>query len=163
MPRAIWSGSISFGLVNIPVKLFNAVSRKSVSFNQNDSRTGARIKYQKVSGADGSEVPNDAIVKGYELPSGEYVLINDDELATLDPEAFKAFGLREEDFARSLRAGRLSDTVPPHGVLCRVRRMGAATGGARDAEAQLEWVRAQLRSRSPALRSRAARGSRARR
>ena len=65
MPRAIWSGSISFGLVNIPVKLFNAVSRKSVSFNQIDSRTGARIKYQKVSGADGSVVPNDAIVKGY--------------------------------------------------------------------------------------------------
>src|SRR6195256_1421005 len=95
MPRAIWSGSISFGLVNIPVKLFNAVSRKSVSFNQIDSRTGARIKYQKVSGADGSEVPNDAIVKGYELPSGEYVLINDDELATLDPEAVRTIDIEE--------------------------------------------------------------------
>ena len=67
MPRAIWSGSISFGLVNIPVKLFNAVSRKSVSFNQIDSRTGARIKYQKVSGADGSEVPNDAIVMPFSV------------------------------------------------------------------------------------------------
>ena len=95
MPRAIWSGSISFGLVNIPVKLFNAVSRKSVSFNQIDSRTGARIKYQKVSGADGSEVPNDAIVKGYELPSGEYVLIDDDELATLDPEAVRTIDIEE--------------------------------------------------------------------
>ena len=95
MPRAIWSGSISFGLVNIPVKLFNAVSRKSVSFNQIDSRTGARIKYQKVSGADGSEVPNDAIVKGYELPSGEYVLINDDELAALDPEAVRTIDIEE--------------------------------------------------------------------
>jgi DNA end-binding protein Ku len=95
MPRAIWSGSISFGLVNIPVKLFNAVSRKSVSFNQIDSRSGARIKYQKVSGADGSEVPNDAIVKGYELPSGEYVLIDDDELATLDPEAVRTIDIEE--------------------------------------------------------------------
>jgi DNA end-binding protein Ku len=95
MPRAIWSGSISFGLVNIPVKLYNAVSRKSVSFNQIDSRTGARIRYQKVSGADGSEVPNDAIVKGYELPSGEYVLINDDELALLDPEAVRSIDIEE--------------------------------------------------------------------
>jgi DNA end-binding protein Ku len=66
-----------------------------VSFNQIDSRTGARIKYQKVSGADGSEVPNDAIVKGYELPSGEYVLINDDELATLDPEAVRTIDIEE--------------------------------------------------------------------
>ena len=59
MPRAIWSGSISFGLVNIPVKLYNAVSRKSVSFNQIDRRTGARIKYRKVSAADEAEVPNE--------------------------------------------------------------------------------------------------------
>jgi DNA end-binding protein Ku len=95
MARAIWSGSISFGLVNIPVKLFNAVSRKSVSFNQIDSRTGARIRYQKVSGADGTEVPNDAIVKGYELPSGEYVLIDDDELALLDPEAVRTIDIEE--------------------------------------------------------------------
>jgi DNA end-binding protein Ku len=95
MPRAIWSGSISFGLVTIPVKLFNAVSRKNVSFNQIDSRTGSRIKYQKVSAADGSEVPNDAIVKGYELPSGEYVLINDDELAALDPEAARTIDIEE--------------------------------------------------------------------
>jgi DNA end-binding protein Ku len=95
MPRAIWSGSISFGLVNIPVKLFNAVSRKSVSFNQIDKRTGSRIKYLKVSAADGSEVPNDAIVKGYELSSGDFVLIDDDELAALDPEAARTIDIEE--------------------------------------------------------------------
>ncbi|MEY2464142.1 MAG: end-binding protein Ku [Acidimicrobiaceae bacterium] len=95
MPRAIWSGSISFGLVNIPVKLYNAVSRKSVSFNQIDKRTGSRIKYNKVSAADGSEVPNDSIVKGYELSSGEYVLIDDDELAALDPEAARTIDIEE--------------------------------------------------------------------
>ena len=95
MPRAIWSGSVSFGLVNIPVKLFNAVSRKSVHFNQIDSRTGARIKYKKVSAADESEVPNDAIVKGYELSSGDYVLIDDGELHALDPEAARTVDIEE--------------------------------------------------------------------
>ena len=49
MPRAVWSGSISFGLVNIPIKLYNSVSRKGVSFNQIDSRTGSRIKMKRVS------------------------------------------------------------------------------------------------------------------
>src|SRR5262245_22938457 len=95
MPRPIWSGAISFGLVSVPVKLFSAVNRKSVSFNQIDSRTGSRIKYQKVSAADGSEVPGEAIVKGYELPSGQYVLIDDAELAGLDPEASRTIEIEE--------------------------------------------------------------------
>jgi DNA end-binding protein Ku len=95
MPRAIWSGSISFGLVNIPVKLYNAVSRKSVSFNQIDRRNGSRIRYKKVSAADGEEVSNEDIVKGYELPSGEYVLIDDEELAALDPEATRSVDIEE--------------------------------------------------------------------
>jgi DNA end-binding protein Ku len=95
MPRAIWSGSISFGLVNIPVKLYNAVSRKSVSFNQIDRSSGARIRYKKVSAADDSEVRNEDIVKGYELSSGEYVLIDDQELAALDPEAARTIDIEE--------------------------------------------------------------------
>src|SRR5260221_4900289 len=95
MPRAIWNGAISFGLVTIPVKLYNAVSRKTVHFNQIDSRTGARIKYQKVSAADGEEVPGEAITKAYELSSGEYVLIGDDELAALDPEAVRTIDIEE--------------------------------------------------------------------
>ena len=95
MPRPIWSGSISFGLVNVPVKLFSAVNRKTVHFNQIDSRTGSRIKYQKVSAADGSEVPGEAIVKGYELPSGQYVLIDDAELGSLDPEASRTIDIEE--------------------------------------------------------------------
>jgi DNA end-binding protein Ku len=95
MPRAIWSGAISFGLVNIPIKLYNAVSRKSVHFNQLDARTGARIKYQKVSASTGEEVPSEAIVKGYELSSGEYVTLGDDELGSLDPEASRAIDIEE--------------------------------------------------------------------
>jgi DNA end-binding protein Ku len=95
MPRPIWSGSISFGLVNVPVKLFSAVNRKTVHFNQIDSRTGSRIKYNKVSAADGSEVPGEAIVRGYELPSGQYVLIDDAELGSLDPEASRTIDIEE--------------------------------------------------------------------
>jgi DNA end-binding protein Ku len=95
MPRAIWSGAISFGLVNIPIKLYAAVSRKTVSFNQLDSRTGSRVKYKKVSAADGEEVPSEAIIKGYELSSGEYVTISDDELATLDPQASRTIDIEE--------------------------------------------------------------------
>jgi DNA end-binding protein Ku len=95
MPRAIWSGSISFGLVNIPIRLYNAVSRKSVSFNQIDSRTGSRIKYEKVSAADGSKVPNDAIVKGYEISPDRYVLIDAAELDALDPEATRTIDIEE--------------------------------------------------------------------
>jgi DNA end-binding protein Ku len=95
MPRAIWSGSISFGLVNIPIKLFNAVSRKTVHFNQIDSRTGARIKYRKVSAADEAEVPSEAIIKGYELSSGEYVTVSDEELDALDPEASRTIDIEE--------------------------------------------------------------------
>ncbi|MDP1820199.1 MAG: Ku protein [Acidimicrobiales bacterium] len=95
MPRAIWSGSISFGLVNIPIKLYAAVSRKTVHFNQLDSRTGARVKHKKVSALDGEEVPSEAIVKGYELASGDYVTIGDDELSGLDPDASRTIDIEE--------------------------------------------------------------------
>ena len=95
MARAIWSGSISFGLVNIPVKLFTAVSRKNVSFNQIDRRTGSRIKQRRVSALDGEEVPYDEIVKGYELASGDYVTLTDDELGSLDPEAQRTIDIEE--------------------------------------------------------------------
>jgi DNA end-binding protein Ku len=95
MPRAIWSGSISFGLVNIPVKLYSAVSRKTVHFNQLDARTNARIKQKRVSAEDGEEVPYDQIVKGYELAGGSYVVVTDDELAALDPVAVRTIDIDE--------------------------------------------------------------------
>jgi DNA end-binding protein Ku len=86
---------VGFGLVSIPVKLYNAVSRKTVHFNQIDSRTGARIRYRKVSDADSEEVPTEAIVKGYQLSSGDYVLVGDDELASLDPEASRTIEIEQ--------------------------------------------------------------------
>jgi DNA end-binding protein Ku len=91
----MWSGAISFGLVNIPIRLHNAVSRKSVHFNQIDTRTGARIQYKKVSAADGEEVPSEQIAKGYQLSSGEYVLVGDDELRDLDPEASRSIDIEQ--------------------------------------------------------------------
>jgi DNA end-binding protein Ku len=85
MARAIWSGAISFGLVNIPVKLFSAVSRKTVRFHQIDSKSGQRIRQQRV-GPDGEEVKYDDIVKGYEISPERYVTIAPEELESLEPQ-----------------------------------------------------------------------------
>jgi DNA end-binding protein Ku len=95
MPRAIWNGSISFGLVNIPIKLYNAVSRKNVSFHQIDAESGARIKMQRVSSKTGEEVPYERIVKGYELAPERYVLVEPEELDALDPEATHTIDIEE--------------------------------------------------------------------
>lgn len=95
MPRAIWSGSISFGLVNIPVKLYAAVSRKNVRFNMLDRESGTRIKQRRVNADTGEEVPYDQIVKGYELGEGRYVTVSDEELASLDPVASRTIDLQE--------------------------------------------------------------------
>src|SRR3954453_903918 len=95
MPRPTWNGAISFGLVNIPIKLYTAVSRKNVRFNQIDTRTGARVRQKRVSEADGQEVPYDGLAKGYEPTSGDYVLVSDDELASLDPEASRTIDIEE--------------------------------------------------------------------
>ena len=95
MPRAMWSGAISFGLVSIPVKLYTAVSTKSVRFNQIDGRTGARVKQKRVSAADGSEVSYDDIVKGYEVMKDTYITITDEELETLSPKASRSIDILE--------------------------------------------------------------------
>jgi DNA end-binding protein Ku len=95
MPRAIWSGSISFGLVNIPVRLYTAVSRKSVQFHQIDAKTGSRVRMQRVSATDGHEVPYEDIVKGYELSPDHYVLVEPEELDALDPEATHTIEIEE--------------------------------------------------------------------
>ncbi len=95
MPRAIWSGSISFGLVNIPVRLFTAVRRKTVRFNQIDSSTGARVKQKLVSAEDGEEVPRERIVKGYSLEDGSYVTVSEEEMTALDPDMARTIDIDE--------------------------------------------------------------------
>ena len=86
MARAIWSGSLSFGLVNVPVGLFSATQDKTIHFNQFEAGTSDRIRYKKVNERTGREVDNAKIVKGFNLGDGEYVLLTDDELAAADPE-----------------------------------------------------------------------------
>ncbi len=95
MARAIWSGSISFGLVNIPVKLYSAVSRKNVRFNLLDSDSGTRIRQKRVNPDTGLEVPSDRQVKGYELGEGRYVTVTEEELSSLDPKASRTIDLQE--------------------------------------------------------------------
>jgi DNA end-binding protein Ku len=96
MARAIWSGAISFGLVNVPVKLYSATSPKTVRFHQVSAKTGARIRQKRVDPSTGEEVPYEEIVKGYEISPDRYVLIDPDELDALDPKATKTIDI--EDF-----------------------------------------------------------------
>jgi DNA end-binding protein Ku len=93
MPRPVWTGSISFGMVAIPIRLVPAVRKKSISFNQLDDRTMSRIRLRKVSEATGDEVPSEHIVKGYNLGGDSYVVITDDDLAPLQPKKSKDIGL----------------------------------------------------------------------
>jgi DNA end-binding protein Ku len=95
MPRAIWSGAISFGLVNVPVKLYSATSPKTVRFHQLSGKTGARIKQKRVDPSTGEEVAYEDIVKGYELTPERYVMIGPDELEALDPKATKTIDIEE--------------------------------------------------------------------
>jgi DNA end-binding protein Ku len=87
VPSTIWSGNISFGLVTVPVKLVSAVRSKDVRFNQLEEGTGARIRYRRVSEATGEEVPNERIQKGYEISSGQYVVVDSEEIEKLTPKA----------------------------------------------------------------------------
>ena len=96
MPRSMWSGAISFGLVNVPVKLYSAVSRKSVRFHQLNGKTGTRIAQKRVDPATGDEVAYEDLVKGYELTKDHYVVITPDELDALDPEKTRTIDI--EDF-----------------------------------------------------------------
>src|SRR5438270_1076560 len=96
MPRSIWSGAISFGLVNVPIKLFSAVSQKDVRFHQLDAKTKTRIRQKRVSAETGEEVSYDEIIKGYEVAPDQYVAISPEELETLDPKKTKSIDI--EDF-----------------------------------------------------------------
>jgi DNA end-binding protein Ku len=96
MPRAIWTGSISFGLVNVPVKLFTATEDRSVGFHQFDPESGERIRYQRVTQESGKEVEYKSIVKGYELEDGSHVLITPEELEAVEPGRSRTIDI--EDF-----------------------------------------------------------------
>ncbi len=94
MARAIWSGTISFGLVNVPVKMYSAVHSKDLHFHQFDPN-GNRIEYKRVSEKTGKEVEYSDIVKGYEVKKGQYVMVDPDELAAYKPESTKTIDISD--------------------------------------------------------------------
>jgi DNA end-binding protein Ku len=81
--RSMWKGSISFGLVTIPVKLYTATEQKDITFRQVHREDGGRIRFRRVCSLDGEEVPYEDIAKGYELPTGEIVVLTDEDMADL--------------------------------------------------------------------------------
>lgn len=95
MPSSIWTGAISFGLVQVPVRIQTATKNRDVSFNQLEEGTNARIRYKKVSDQTGEEVTPDRIVKGYEISRGRYVVVESDEIAALQPKAAHTIEIEE--------------------------------------------------------------------
>jgi len=95
MPRAIWTGTIGFGLVTVPVKLYSAVDRKTVRFHQLSRATGARIAQRRVDPSNGEEVPYEDVVKGYELASDRYVVVEPGELEAVQPKKTKTIEIEE--------------------------------------------------------------------
>jgi DNA end-binding protein Ku len=90
MPRAIWSGSISFGLLNVPVKLYSAVARRNIALREIRASDSARIKHRLFADGTDEEVGRDEIVKAFELTTGNYVPLSKDELDAMAPEKTRA-------------------------------------------------------------------------
>lgn len=95
MPSAIWTGAISFGLVQVPVRLVTATKSKDVSFNQLEEGSGARIRYKKVSSESGEEVPAERIKRGYEISKGRYVMVEPEEIEALRPRGSHTIEIEE--------------------------------------------------------------------
>jgi DNA end-binding protein Ku len=95
MARAIWSGSISFGLLNVPVKLYSAVARRSISLREIRESDGTRIRHRRVAEGTDEEVPYEKIQKAFEITSGNYVPITKDEMAALAPEKTRAIEVKD--------------------------------------------------------------------
>ena len=95
MARAIWSGSISFGLLNVPVKLYSAVARRGISLREIRESDGARIRHRRVAEGTEEEVPYEKIVKAFEISPDRYVPLSKDELASLDPQKTRAIEVQD--------------------------------------------------------------------
>jgi DNA end-binding protein Ku len=91
----MWSGSISFGLVNVPVKMFSAAQSKDVRFNQLHAKDGSRIAMKRFCVAEEAEVPFGELVKGYEVSPDEYVVITEDEMNALAPQVTQGIEIQE--------------------------------------------------------------------
>jgi DNA end-binding protein Ku len=95
MARAIWTGSISFGLLNVPVRLYSAVARRSIALREIRDSDSARIKHRRVAEGTDEEVPYENIVKAYEITPGQYVPLSKDEMSALAPEKTRAIEVQD--------------------------------------------------------------------
>ena len=93
MPRAMWKGAISFGLVTIPVAVYPATEEKTLRFNQLHDEDGGRVRQKRVCEKDGEEVPYEHIVKGYEVEKDRYVVLTDDDFAAVPVESSRAIDI----------------------------------------------------------------------
>jgi DNA end-binding protein Ku len=132
MPRSIWTGAISFGLVTVPVKLYSAVNRKTVRFNQLNGKTGSRIAQKRVDASTGEEVAFEDLVKGYEIASDRYVVIEPSELESVQPEKTKTIDI--EDFVDLQEIDPIFYDHPYY--------LAPGTGGAKPYRLLLEAMRA---------------------
>jgi DNA end-binding protein Ku len=94
-PRAVWSGSISFGLVNAPVRMYSAISEKNLKFNLIHEKDGGRIGYQKICKLEDEPVPNEEIVKAYQVEDDEFVYVTDEDFEAAAPEAYKTITIQD--------------------------------------------------------------------
>jgi DNA end-binding protein Ku len=95
MPRAIWSGSINFGLVNVPVRMYSAIDEKDLHFHYLHVKDDSRIGYEKVCKKEDKAVPDDEIVKAYEIKKGEYVVVTDEDLAAAGGAAYRTIDIKD--------------------------------------------------------------------
>ena len=93
MPRAMWKGAISFGLVTIPVAVYPATEEKTLRFNQLHDEDGGRVRYKRVCEKDGEEVSFEHIVKGYEVEKDRYVVLTDEDLNAIPVESSRAIDI----------------------------------------------------------------------
>jgi DNA end-binding protein Ku len=131
MPRAIWTGAISFGMVTVPVKLYSAVNRKTVRFHQLSSKSGVRVSQKRIDPQSGEEVPYESIVKGYEIAPERYVVIEPGELETLQPKKTKTIEI--EDFVELSQIDPVYYDQPYY--------LAPATGGGKPYRLLLEAMR----------------------
>ena len=137
MARAIWTGSISFGLVNVPVRMYSAIDEQDVRFHLLHEKDDSRIGYEKVCKKEGKPVPDDEIVKGYEVSEGKYVYVTDEDLEAAGGESYRSIDIEdfvdvdEVDpiyFERTSYLGPADGAEKPYALLVRAMEQSALVG-----------------------------------
>lgn len=137
MPRAIWTGSISFGLVNVPVRMYSAIDEQDVRFHLLHEKDDSRIGYEKVCKKEGKPVPDDEIVKGYEVSEGKYVYITEEDLEAAAGESYRSIDIQDfvdvDDvdpiyFERTSYLGPSEGAEKPYALLVRAMEESGLVG-----------------------------------